>query len=131
MASLAKICTVSVFHAAEDGGLPTRPRGDGGCTHVVAAARPTRKHTSEGSIMDRIKAQQPMNKGGLTPLRHAIKVQTQSDKAPFSGLKLLLIAESGPLKANSITFSKQDCFHTLPPSHTHPRPLLSGSPEAR
>lgn len=50
------------------------------------------------------------------------------DKAPFSGVKLLLITKLVPLKGNSITFSKQGCFHTDTP-HQTPPPLLSGSPE--
>lgn len=32
-------------------------------------------------------------------------------KAPLSGLGLLLIRKSEPLKGDSITFSKQGCFH--------------------
>lgn len=76
-------------------------------------------------------------KGGSTPRRHAIKVQMSMhlDKAPFSGVKLLLITKSVPLKGNSITFSKQGCFHTdiptrqhTPPPLTHPRPFSLGAP---
>lgn len=69
-----------------------------------------------------------MKKGGSTSRRHAIKLQMTMHlhKAPFSGVKLLLITKSMPLQDNSITFSKQGCFHTDIPTR-HPRPFSLGA----
>lgn len=45
-------------------------------------------------------------------------------KAPLSGLELLLIRKSELLKGDSITFSKQGCFHAgIPDGHPYPFPL--------
>lgn len=49
-----------------------------------------------------------------------VQMSMRLDKAPFSGVKLLLITKSVPLKGSSITFSKQGCFHTHTPYLSHP-----------
>lgn len=48
-------------------------------------------------------------------------------KAPLSGLELLLIRKSEPLKGNSITFSKQGGFHT-DICNRQPYPFTLGDP---
>lgn len=68
-----------------------------------------------------------MKKGGSTSRHFAIKVQMHFHEAPFSGVKLLLITKAMPLKDNSVTFSKQGCFHTDIPTR-HPRPFSLGAP---
>lgn len=57
------------------------------------------------------------------------------DKAPFSGVKLLLIAKHVPLKATALPFQNKTVFtqtsppDTPPPNTPPPPPLLSGSLE--
>ena len=65
------------------------------------------------------------------PLKFKMTLTTKKTlhlhKLPFSSVKLLLITKSVPLKGNSITFSKQSCFHTDIPIRL-PCPSSLGAP---